>query len=153
MSLTYDAIIIEFLHKIREFEFLKLDEDVRTAEVDSYLKMALTAFKKNCLYDLTSAMNDETRSFDIEIEDSDIDELVDIISEGMLIHWMKPYVYRQENLELVINTRDFSTYSPAELLNRISAAYKQAKKIISSLFMNTPIITMIWGYYIYDNPG
>ena len=46
----------------------------------------------------------------------------------MLVQWMKPYVYRQENLENVLNTKDFTTYSPAELLLRISNAYAKVQK-------------------------
>ena len=46
----------------------------------------------------------------------------------MLIQWMKPYVYKQDNLENVLNTRDFTTYSPAELLLRVGNAYAKAQK-------------------------
>ena len=136
MSLSFDSIISEFLRKISEFEFVNMDEDIREREVDSYLRAAVADFRKNCKYDLTAVKDDTERVFKVdEFEDydadkfsQDIDELVDILSEGMIIQWMKPYLFRQENLELVINTRDFTTYSPAELLKSIRAAYTQAKK-------------------------
>ena len=44
------------------------------------------------------------------------------------MQWMKPYTYSQENLENVLNTRDFTTYSPAELLMRVGNAYEKAQK-------------------------
>jgi hypothetical protein len=69
----------------------------------------------------------------IDIADEDMDEIVDIISEGMLVQWMKPFTYKQENLENVLNTRDFSTYSPAELFLRISDAYASAKKDFTNM--------------------
>ena len=68
------------------------------------------------------------REFDVDIDAGDLDEIIDIVSEGMLVQWMKPYTYKQENLESVLNTRDFTTYSPSELLMRISDAYAAAKK-------------------------
>jgi len=41
---------------------------------------------------------------------------------------MKPYFFRADNLENVLNTADFSAYSPAELLYRITSAYNEAKR-------------------------
>lgn len=128
MNLSYDIFIRAFLLKINEFEFLQMEDDLRTEIVDGYLKGAIVAFKKNCLYDLTSAYDDENRIFDIEVADEDIDELVEIISEGMVMQWMRPYVYHQENLQNVLNTRDFTTYSPAELLMRVGNAYEKVQK-------------------------
>ena len=128
MSLSYDVFTMAFLAKISEFDFINMESESRTDIVDGYMKRAVTAFRKNCKYDLFATANDDDREFDIDIANSDLDELVDIISEGMLVQWMKPYVYRQENLEQVLNTRDFTAYSPAELLLRIGNAYAKAQK-------------------------
>ncbi len=46
----------------------------------------------------------------------------------MIVQWMKPLTYRQENLEAFLNTKDFSSYSPAELLLRVGNAYATAKR-------------------------
>ena len=97
------------------------------------MKRAISAFKNVCQYDLSSTADDVIREFNVDIPAEDIDEIVEIVSEGMLVQWMKPYTYKQENLELVLNTRDFTTYSPAELLNRISAAYAKAQKDFVSM--------------------
>ena len=43
------------------------------------------------------------------------------------MQWLKPYAYSQEILENVLNTRDFTTYSPAELLMRVGNAYEKAQ--------------------------
>ena len=128
MSLSYDVFGAAFLSKIAEYDFLRMGEEQRTATVDSFLKRSVASFKKVCLYDLTSAADDDIREFDVEIDGDDLDDLVDIISEGMVVQWMKPYVYHQENLQNVLNTRDFTTYSPAELLLRIGNAYSKAQK-------------------------
>lgn len=128
MGLSYDDFTAAFLAKISEFEFFQMDKVERTAVVDGYLKSAIVAFKKNCKYDLTTTANDKKRKFKVNIAPEDKDEIVDIISEGMVIQWLKPYVYQQENLQNVLNTRDFTTYSPAELLLRVGNAYKQVQK-------------------------
>lgn len=128
MSIPYDLFAGEFLGKISEFNFIKLEEADRTAVVDGYMKRALNAFKKNCMYDLFTTRNDDERCFMIDIPDSEIDEITDIVSDGMVVQWLKPFVHKQELLENTLNTKDFTTYSPAELLMRIGNAHNNAQK-------------------------
>ncbi len=127
MSVSYDAFTGAFLSKVAEYEFIQLDNEDRTEITDGYLKRAVTAFRKNCLYDLFTTADDASRTFDVDIPDEDMDEIVNIISEGMIIQWMKPYLYHQELLENLMNTRDFTMYSPAELLMRVGNAYAKAQ--------------------------
>lgn len=127
MSVSYDAFTGAFLSKVAEYEFIQLDDEDRTEITDGYLKRAVTAFRKNCLYDLFTTADDTSRTFDVDIPDEDMDEIVNIISEGMIIQWMKPYLYHQELLENLMNTRDFTMYSPAELLMRVGNAYAKAQ--------------------------
>lgn len=128
MSISYDAFVGSFLSKISEFEFMNLTDVEREDMVDGYMKRAISAFKKNCKYDLVTTANDDMREFDVNIDNDSLDEIIDIISEGMVVQWLKPYIYKQELLENVLNTRDFTSYSPAELLLRVGNAYKQAQK-------------------------
>ena len=126
MNISYDTITNVFLSKITEFELLKITEETRTNIVDGYMKRVIPEFQHICEYNLTE-YDDETRMFTDDFDEKDIDEIVNIVSEGMLVEWLKPYLYRQDLLENAMNTKDFSTYSPAELLLRVGDAYKQAK--------------------------
>lgn len=128
MGVPYDVFAGAFLAKISEYTFLSLDIEDRTAIVDGLMQRALTSFRKNCKYDLFTTGKDNERYFDIDIPETDLMELADIVSEGMVVQWLKPYVYKQEILENVLNTKDFSTYSPAELLLRVGNAYAKAQK-------------------------
>lgn len=128
MSVPYSAFIGAFLAKVSDFDFAELCEDDRVFIVDGFMKRAVSAFRKNCKYDLSSTGDDELRVFSVEIPEEDLDEIADIVSEGMLVQWMKPFVYKQELLENVLNTKDFTTYSPAELLLRVRNAYKDAQR-------------------------
>lgn len=127
MSVSYDVFSGAFLAKVTEYDFPIRDYD-RNQMIDGYMKRAIAEFKNICEYDLSATGDDKIREFDVDVSDGDLDELADIISEGMLVQWMKPYIYKQENLENVLNTRDFSTYSPAELLLRIRDAYNGARR-------------------------
>ena len=127
MSVSYDVFAGAVLSKITEYNFIQLDDYNRNTIVDGYMKRAFAGFSKVCKYDLNS-YDDIIRELAIDIPTDELDEIVDIVSEGMLVQWMKPYVYRQENLENVLNTKDFTTYSPAELLLRIGNAYAKVQK-------------------------
>ncbi len=128
MGVPYDVFAGAFLAKISEYSFLSLTEEDRTAMVDGFMKRALSAFRKNCKYDLFTTGNDTTRTFSVDIPEADLTEIADIVSEGMVSQWLKPYVNKQENLENVLNTKDFTTYSPAELLMRVGNAYAKVQK-------------------------
>lgn len=128
MGVPYDSFTGAFLAKVTEFELSALTENARQETVDGYMRRAISSFKKICKYDLTATSDDTLREFDVAIDEEALDEIIDIVSEGMVVQWLKPYVYKQELLENVLNTRDFTTYSPAELLLRVGNAYKKAQK-------------------------
>lgn len=128
MTLSYDAFTGAFLNKISEFKFLELEDNSMTEIIDGFRKRATSAFKKNCRVDLFTTGDDVLREYCVDVTEEDADELIDIISEGMVVQWLKPYVYQQELLENVMNTRDYSLYSPAELLLRVGNAYAKAQK-------------------------
>lgn len=130
MSVPYDVFAAAFLSKITEFDLLSLDDASRTEIVDKYMHTAVSNsnFKKVSGLNFATTKDDGNRVFDLEIPADRIDEIVDIVSEGMVVQWLKPYVYKQELLENVLNTKDFSTYSPAELLLRVGNAYAKAQK-------------------------
>ena len=128
MSVSYDVFTDAFLSKITDFEMFRLDDETRTSTVDGYMKRALSAFSHICSYDFDQTGNDDLREFSIDIPDGELVEMSDIVSEGMLVQWLKLHTYKQELLENALNTRDFTTYSPAELLLRIGNAYAEAQK-------------------------
>lgn len=132
MSVPYDVFTKAFLAKVTEYDF-PIGSYERNEMVDGYMKAAIAEFKKICKYDLTSTADDIVREFNVDIAQEDIDELANIISEGMLVQWMKPYLYRQENLENVLNTRDFTSYSPAELLLRVRETYTMTQRTFTNM--------------------
>lgn len=133
MVISYDTLTGAFLAKINEFDLLELSSENREAVVEGFIRRAVSYFKKNCKYDFTTSFDDTHREFTIDIADADYDELVEILSEGMIVQWLKPYVYKQENLENALSTRDFSVYSPAELLLRVGNQYKKAQDDFTQL--------------------
>ena len=127
MGVSYNLFTTAFLGKVTEYDFIRLDEHDKNNTVDGYMKRACAKFSEVCKYDLVNG-DDALREFPITIPETEIDEIVDIVTEGMLVQWMKPYMYAGENLKNMLNTSDFSSYSPSELLYRVKSAYEMCRK-------------------------
>lgn len=132
MSVSYDIFTGAFLEKIKDYHHLELDETVTEESVDSYMKRACAQFNPMCLYNLLS-FDDTGRVINTDIDSNDLYAIVDIVSEGMIVQWLKPYVYDAELYENVLNTKDFTEYSPAELLKQVSASYHTARLVYTNL--------------------
>lgn len=127
MSIRYDLFTDAFLNKISEYDFKDMLPVNRADIIDGYMKRAIVRFYRVCKFNLRDSANDQCRCFDVEIPEMDAIEIADIVSDGMVVQWLKPHLYKQELLVNVLNTRDFTSYSPSELLYRIGQAYKQAE--------------------------
>lgn len=128
MGVPYDTFVGAFLAKISEYDFSELMDHERNDLVDGYMKRAVSDFRSICKYDFSTTDDDVLRRFDVEVDEADLDEIVDIVSQGMVVQWLKQYIYRQENLQAVLNTRDFTTFSSANLLAAIGDAHSKAQR-------------------------
>lgn len=135
MSVSYDVFTADFLDKIKDYELLSVPFPDNQAIVDGYARRACSRFNKICAYDLvTKDESDESgRTLAADIPETDLDEIVDIVSEGMTVQWLKPYFYQSDNYINLLNTTDFYAYSPAELLYRITSAYKTSKRDFNTM--------------------
>lgn len=131
MGVPYDVFSGAFLGKITERNFPQ-DRHLTMKIVDGYMKRAIAQFKHICLYDLSTTGDDVVREFKVSIESGDLEELADIISEGMLVQWMKPYVNRSDSYENLLSTRDYTVHSPSELIKAMRADYTDTRRA----FMN-----------------
>ena len=69
------------------------------------------------------------------IETLDEDE-IDILAELMIAEWLKPMMYDDELLESRLNTKDFTEYSPAKLIEQIRMVYSMNRKESKALINN-----------------
>lgn len=128
MFVSYDVFTAAFLAKITEYKLLKISEENRQELCDGYMKRACAKFAEVCKHDIGNG-DDEARGFNLDdITQGELDEIVDIVSDGMVYQWLAQYMYKQENLENMLTTSDYSAYSPAELTYRITNAYKETER-------------------------
>ena len=127
MATPYDIFEGAFLSKITEYDFLQIDPYDRNGSIDSYMKRSAAQFNKVCKYDLLT-FDDAVRELAVDMPDADLVEIVDIVATGMVVQWLQPYMFKSENLENILNTADYSMYSPAELLLRVREVYQMAQR-------------------------
>lgn len=123
MATPYSDIIEVFLNKITDMDLPRFDDITKDAIVIGYMKSACTKFAKVCKVDLYDK-DDELRKFKADLDD----EIIDIITENMLVEWLKPKVLFTDNLSNVLNTKDFSQYSPANMLKELRETLSYLKK-------------------------
>jgi len=130
MDVSYEQIVGAFLNKINEYELLELADDERDDSVFSFLTKSLYKFKRVCNYKLEATRTDDGgfKIVSSNMPEEEIDEVLDILTNGMVVQWLKPFLNRQENLENALSTRDFTVFSPANLLLRVRETYSNAKK-------------------------
>lgn len=131
MVVSYEKVIDEFLQRVTEFRLIELPVSTREHIVRSYMISALSDFSKKCREPLDH-YDDTERTITMK-NDIDEDEFVNIIAEGMVFYWFKQYMHNQENLQNLLNTTDFSSYSPAELLKQVKASYDQCRKNFTNM--------------------
>lgn len=130
MNTTYQYVYDEFKDSITDPDLLQFAEELQLDMLLAIMRKAIVKCnritKKVC--DLTSR-DDILAEFNIEIPD----DVLDILLEWMIVVWLKPFVNNIENLRNNLNTKDFTMYSPANLLEKIGDRYDKAFMEANSL--------------------
>ncbi len=127
----FEEIIDRFLFKTKLYNLQMVHIDDRNEIVEFYFKGACSKFYKKCRKNLLDR-NEEAQAF---IETLDEDE-IDILAELMIAEWLKPMMYDDELLESRLNTKDFTEYSPAKLIEQIRMVYSMNRKESKALINN-----------------
>ena len=122
MGTQYSEVYEWFLKKVTYYSLEMLDDVGKEETVNGFMKTACARFKC-CKVDL-SKRDDEIQMFADTLDD----EMLDIISETMVVAWLQPKLNNEENLANALSTKDYSVYSPANLLDKISNVYEIARK-------------------------
>lgn len=132
MATPYSEIYEAFIYKIEGYKLLMLLSEDREEILSKYLKAACrkisNKFKK--YVDLTR--DDEKQEFEGDIDE----DVVDIIAEVMVYEWLKPQMYSNELLESRLNTKDFTEFSSAKLIENIRYVYEMATDAANTAINN-----------------
>jgi hypothetical protein len=125
MFVSYDTFAEAFLPKVTEYKWLGLDWPDRRDIVDNYLRAAMTEFRvvaRQTWADLGAT----EREFEVEVEAADLDTIVDIVTDGMVVQWLRPHMFNSELWENVISTREFSVHATANIARQVRETYDTA---------------------------
>lgn len=130
MNTSYETVFAEFKDKITDPDLITFAESLQTEMLVAYMNKAISRCGRvaNKVVDL-SLRDDELMEFSVEIPY----EVMDIITEWMTVFWLQPYVNNLENLRNNLSTKDFSVFSPANLLEKVGNRYDTARKQARSL--------------------
>lgn len=132
MTTLYSDIYNLFLNRITDYDLPAFTEDNRESILHGFMISSCSKFKRICKkmsgIDL-SDRDDTIKQFNSSLSD----EQKDIIATGMIVEWIKPKYYFDENMRNILNTKDYNmAASPVNVLNGVRNTYYQIKKEFES---------------------
>ena len=124
----YKEIFDSFKDKITDYDLPLYTDDIQYEILCNILRKACAKFGRICKSDL-STRDDEIMSFECDLK---IEE-IDILTEWMVYEWLTPYLNNIENLRNQLNTKDFSFFSPENLLSTIQNVHTASRKRAKSM--------------------
>lgn len=116
---AYTTIYNSFLDKVNDYDLADIAAELAQTSMRGWLNQAVVRFLESCKKDLTQT---EEGGF---TEDLDLME-IDILTEGMVEAWLKPIRNNLDLLRNALSTKDFTTFSPANLLDKVNDTYSMA---------------------------
>ena len=116
---AYTTIYNSFLDKVNDYDLADMTAELAQTSMRGWLNQAVVRFLESCKKELTQT---EEGGF---TEDLDLVE-IDILTEGMVEAWLKPIRNNLDLLRNALSTKDFTTFSPANLLDKVNDTYSMA---------------------------
>lgn len=121
MATHVDEIFSRFLSQIEDESLLEIDEEVLEELMYDYLCKSIVDFNV-CTKDLR--INPLTNEI---VSDLGEDE-AQILAFGMVMHYLTPKILREENLQQMVTSSDFSKLSNANMLDKLLKLRTQIRK-------------------------
>lgn len=121
MPTTLEQVYNVFLHNIDDDVLALLSPEVVEDMLLIYLQGACTEFT-TCEKDLT--IDTVAKAFYIEL---DMDEIY-ILARGMIMYWLQPKILREDTLRNMITDKDYTQYSPANMLEKLTKLKEVTEK-------------------------
>ena len=121
MATHVDEIFSRFLSQIEDESLLEIDEEILEELMYDYLCKSIVDFNV-CTKDLR--INPLTNEI---VSDLGEDE-AQILAFGMVMHYLTPKILREENLQQMVTSSDFSKLSNANMLDKLLKLRTQIRK-------------------------
>lgn len=119
---AYEDIFKYFYSKVKDYDFVDLDDDDLEDILTSYLRSSIVRFR-SCRKDL-SDRDDETKEFNITLADEEIE----ILANLMIVEWLNPQLQTTELIRQSLSMRDARMYSQAAHIRELMELREKAKQ-------------------------
>lgn len=123
MATSYNDIYQRAIFRFRDYDFMKLHDADIGSILNMYMRSAIADFAPVCEEDLWTR-NDEAEEFH-----ADLSEWVqEILASGIAYYWLSSKIMDQEVLRNSMSTKDYTFFSPANLLRESQEFRNQVRK-------------------------
>lgn len=130
MATTYQTIFEAFMDKVTDYDLASYSESLQWDIMVALLDSACRRFNRICAQDLQDR-DDNAGAFNIDLSYEELD----IITEQMVVEWLKPILNDTDNLHNRINTKEYTSISPANMLLAIKESYAMARTNAKTLMV------------------
>lgn len=132
MATLYFDIYNPFLEKITDYDLPAFIETDRENILHGFMVRTCSKFQRICKCATKIDLSDRDETLK-QFNDTLTDDIIDIITTGMTVEWLRPKYLYDDNMKNMLNTKDYNmAASPANMANSIRATYLQAKKEFES---------------------
>ena len=116
MATPYTDIYERAVFRFSDTSLLQLTDEDKENILEKYLYSACARFKNVCRVDLMDR-DESLKQFNADLDD----EVIEILALGVAYYWLSAKVMRVELLRNTMSTKDFTTFSNANLLREATA--------------------------------
>lgn len=123
MPTKFEEIYEKAVFKMSEYDFLNKDKDKREAVLEKFLISAQVDFQSTCSTNLLEYdLQQKQYTADLSEEEKEI------LALGIVYYWLSSKTIRSDLLKNVICNKDYTVFSPANLLKEIHSLRSEIKK-------------------------
>lgn len=111
MATPYSDIFKRAIFRFKDYDYLRMQDSEIHEVMTAFLRSAITDFAPVCLddlYDVDEALAQFNADLDLEVQE--------ILATGIAFYWTSARILDQELLRNSMSTKDYTYFSPANLL-------------------------------------
>lgn len=116
MPTKFSDVYQRAIFKFTDYSFLDAITEFKEELLQKYLLATIADFQHMCDVDIND-YDLENKQFNVELDN----EIIEILSWGIAYHWINARALNSELLRNKIHNKDYTSYSPANLLKEIQS--------------------------------
>lgn len=123
MATPYSDIFKRAVYRFKDYDYLRMSDDEVHEVMTAFLHSAVADFAPICsddLYDVDETLAQFNVDLDMEVQE--------ILALGIAFHWTSARILDQELLRNSMSTKDYTYFSPANLLRESQTLRETLRK-------------------------